>query len=98
MLWENTAVRIYSLYERRMATLEGGAAARRDADFNFLLRTDPALFGMPFNPLHYFRFCPTRLSDGAEVRFRRTCCLYFQATCPQEYCRACPLLRPRGGF
>lgn len=95
MLWENTAVRIYSLYERRMASLAGRAATRRDADFDFLLGAEPAWFGMPFNPLHKFRFRPIRMGDGAEVRFRRTCCLYFQATCPQDYCRACPLLHPR---
>ncbi|WP_226376161.1 (2Fe-2S)-binding protein [Pectobacterium quasiaquaticum] len=29
-----------------------------------------------------------------DVRFRRTCCFYYKASQPQEYCQNCPLLRP----
>lgn len=93
MLWENTAVRVYSLYERRMAALsDPSAIARRDADWRFLVAAPPELFGWSANPLERFLYTPTRLADGETVRFRRTCCLYFKATQPPVYCRTCPLL------
>ncbi|ART62648.1 IucA/IucC family C-terminal-domain containing protein [Kushneria marisflavi] len=96
MLWENAAVRVYSLYERRMAKLDDPQArARRDEDFNFLLTAPPALFGAPWNPLGRFYYPETPTVDGRTQRFRRTCCLYFKATCPAEYCQSCPLLKPR---
>ncbi len=94
MLWENTAVRVYSLYERRLTTLEDRAAqARCESDFSFLVEAAPSQLGLAFNPLQDFLFPRTRLCDGRAVRFRRTCCLYFQATCPASYCQTCPLLR-----
>ncbi|WP_342594170.1 IucA/IucC family C-terminal-domain containing protein [Salinicola lusitanus] len=95
ILWENLAVRIYSLYERRLSDV-GNARARerREADYDFLLTAEPSLFGLDFNPLARFFHAHTAMSDGDEVRFRRTCCLYFKATCPREYCRACPLIKP----
>ncbi|MES1947837.1 hypothetical protein C84B14_10822 [Salinisphaera sp. C84B14] len=93
MLWENTAVRVYSLYERRMVDFtEPAAIARRDADWGFLIDAPPALFGGSVNPLARFLYAPTRRADGETVRFRRTCCLYFKATQPPVYCRTCPLL------
>ena len=98
MLWENTAVRVYSLYERRMADFTSPAAiARRDADWQFLLSAPPALFGWSVNPLARFLQMPTSMDDGRSVRFRRTCCLYFKATRPPEYCRTCPLLQVTPG-
>ncbi len=96
MLWENVAVRVYSLYERRMAGLDDPQAReRRDEDFNFLLRADASLFGAPWNPLARFYYPAIQTDDGRTQRFRRTCCLYFKATCPAEYCQSCPLLKPR---
>ncbi|SPJ33045.1 IucA/IucC family C-terminal-domain containing protein [Kushneria phyllosphaerae] len=96
MLWENVAVRVYSLYERRMAELDDPqASARRDEDFNFLLTAPASLFGVPWNPLARFYYPETLTDNGGTQRFRRTCCLYFKATCPAEYCQSCPLLKPR---
>lgn len=96
MLWENVAVRVYSLYERRMAELDDPQAReRRDEDFNFLLSADASLFGAPWNPLARFYYPAMQTDNGGSQRFRRTCCLYFQATCPAEYCQSCPLLKPR---
>ncbi|MES1925844.1 IucA/IucC family C-terminal-domain containing protein [Salinisphaera sp. T31B1] len=93
MLWENTAVRVYSLYERRMADFtEPASIARRDADWHFLIDAPAALFGWSANPLARFLYAPTRRANGDTVRFRRTCCLYFKATQPPVYCRTCPLL------
>jgi len=97
ILWDNTAVRVYSLYEKRMAKLEDSLVSQRvKADFNWLLQdADPALFGLNYNPLAHFRREPTPLDDGRSIRFRRTCCFYYQASNPVEYCAACPLLRPK---
>jgi ferric iron reductase protein FhuF len=98
ILWENTAVRVYSLYEKRMAKVDDPLIRRRhEADFNWLLNhAEPALFGLDYNPLAHFRRPATLLeSAGKSIRFRRTCCFYYAASHPVEYCTACPLLRPK---
>jgi ferric iron reductase protein FhuF len=97
ILWENTAVRVYSLYEKRMAKIEAPSVRERcEADFNWLLKqAEPALFGLDYNPLSHFRRPPTLVEEGQRsIRFRRTCCFYYLATEPAEYCSTCPLLRP----
>lgn len=95
ILWENTAVRVYSLYDRRMADLQGEARRRAEQDFHWLLeQAEPELFGLDYNPLQRFR-SPISCVEEREVRFRRTCCFYFKATSPAEYCSTCPLLCPR---
>ncbi|AZD02521.1 IucA/IucC family C-terminal-domain containing protein [Pseudomonas chlororaphis] len=97
ILWENTAVRVYSLYEKRMGKVEDPLIRlRHEADFDWLLQeAAPALFGLDYNPLRHFRRPPTQLEEGKSIRFRRTCCFYYEATEPAEYCSTCPLLRPR---
>ncbi|QAY92757.1 MULTISPECIES: IucA/IucC family C-terminal-domain containing protein [unclassified Pseudomonas] len=97
ILWENSAVRVYSLYEKRMAKIdEPSVRERYEADFRWLLtQAEPALFGLDYNPLSHFRRPPTLLDEGQRsIRFRRTCCFYYLATEPAEYCSTCPLLRP----
>jgi len=94
VLWENTAVRVYSLYERRM--LDQGCACRQnkvDDDFHYLVNdASAALFGMSENPLRKY-FWPRRQATHTDkpVRFRKTCCCYYKATDPREYCSTCPL-------
>ncbi|MBI6704929.1 MULTISPECIES: IucA/IucC family C-terminal-domain containing protein [Pseudomonas] len=97
ILWENTAVRVYSLYEKRMAKVDDPVIrARYEADFDWLLNhADPSLFGLDYNPLKHFRRPPTTLPSGQSIRFRRTCCFYYDASNPVEYCSTCPLLRPK---
>ncbi|OUM08479.1 siderophore-iron reductase, Fe-S cluster protein [Pseudomonas syringae] len=98
ILWENTAVRVYSLYDKRMDKVEDPTIRQRcEDDFDWLLnQADPALFGLSYNPLKHFRRPPTLLeSEGKSIRFRRTCCFYYDASQPVEYCSTCPLLRPR---
>ncbi|MDU8497964.1 IucA/IucC family C-terminal-domain containing protein [Pseudomonas syringae] len=98
ILWENTAVRVYSLYDKRMEKVEDPAIRQRcDADFDWLLNhAEPALFGLNYNPLKHFRRPPVLLeAEGKSIRFRRTCCFYYDASNPVEYCSTCPLLRPR---
>ncbi|WP_415770090.1 IucA/IucC family C-terminal-domain containing protein [Pseudomonas sp. LB3P38] len=97
ILWENSAVRVYSLYEKRMAKIdEPSVRERYEADFRWLMtQAEPALFGLDYNPLSHFRRPPTLLDEGQRsIRFRRTCCFYYLATEPAEYCSTCPLLRP----
>lgn len=99
ILWENIAVRLYSLYEGRMEDLAPGAEARRRSDFAWLIeQAPPALFGLAENPLARFRRPLKKLPDGQGFRrFRRTCCFYYKASTPVEYCLNCPLncARPR---
>ncbi|WP_024678481.1 IucA/IucC family C-terminal-domain containing protein [Pseudomonas syringae] len=98
ILWENTAVRVYSLYDKRMEKVEDPLIRQRyQADFDWLLnQADPAMFGLSYNPLKHFRRPQTVLeTEGKSVRFRRTCCFYYDASNPVEYCSNCPLLRPK---
>lgn len=97
VLWENLAVRIFSLYERRMHTLATTdiERARIEDDFDYIVRRAPGeIFGLSRNPLTRFHL-PFTPQAGKPVRFRRTCCFYFRATRPPEYCTVCPLLRSK---
>lgn len=93
ILWENIAVRLYSLYEGRMCNLDPQAESRRRSDFIWLTeQAAPALFGLESNPLKRFRRPLKKLPDGQGFRrFRRTCCFYYKASKPVEYCLNCPL-------
>lgn len=96
ILWENTAVRAYSLYEGRLDGVDPTALARAQADFAWLRRdAPPAVFGLDHNPLARYDAAPTPVPGRAQpVRFRKTCCLYYQVPHAREYCRACPLIKP----
>ncbi len=94
ILWENTAVRVYSLYQGRMEGLNAEQAQRQQEDFNWLLeQADPALFGLDWNPLKRFRRPLQKDAAGNQVRFRRTCCFYYKATQPEKFCHNCPLCK-----
>ena len=96
ILWENAAVRLYSLYDQRLPELAAPEAQARCAeDFAWLLATAPAELGLELNPLAQFRRPAVANAVGRSIRFRRTCCFYYQATTPAEYCSNCPLIRPR---
>lgn len=93
VLWENTAVRVYSLYERRLAQQSCPERQRRiTADFHYLVHeAPPALFGLASNPLQrYFQPRQNRPAT-TSVRTRQTCCYYYRATRPAKYCSTCPL-------
>ncbi len=97
ILWENLAVRIFSLYERRMQSLATTDAegVHIEDDFDYIIRRAPGeIFGLSRNPLTRFHL-PLTAHAGKRVRFRRTCCFYFRATLPPEYCSVCPLLRSK---
>lgn len=96
ILWENTSVRVFSLYQSRMNRLDEKQEQRREADFNWLIgQASPSLFGLPWNPLKRFRRPLQQNAAGQSVRFRRTCCFYYKATDPAEYCLNCPLCRQK---
>ncbi|WP_417526565.1 IucA/IucC family C-terminal-domain containing protein [Marinomonas shanghaiensis] len=94
VLWENIAVRVFSIYEQRILT--NIAEEKRmiaEADYAYLLeKTTTQLFGLEENPLTVF-YREKQLTALSEnpVRVRRTCCFYYQATEPPVYCGSCPL-------
>lgn len=96
ILWENTAVRVYSLYEGRMDDLDAETRARATADYAWLRdEAPPAVFGLDHNPLARYDFPRTPVAGRARpVRFRKTCCLWYQVPHAREYCQACPLIKP----
>jgi ferric iron reductase protein FhuF len=96
ILWENTAVRVYALYERKIGTqasLDMRDRVRDDLDY-LVHGAPPSVFGMTDNPLARFYFSKTPVASGSLIRFRKTCCLYYKASTPVEYCSTCPLIRP----
>lgn len=96
ILWENTAVRVYSLYQGRMEGLNAQQTQRQQADFAWLLdAATPDLFAAPWNPLRRFRRPAQKSAAGKMVRFRRTCCFYYKASTPVAYCHNCPLCREK---
>ncbi|QSD34261.1 (2Fe-2S)-binding protein [Pectobacterium brasiliense] len=108
ILWENVAVRVFSLYEQRIEWDDPAAecspgmtlAQQVQQDFDALLAAPGERFGCDDNPLKPFFRAKTRVPVAGrsvsfrDVRFRRTCCFYYKASQPQEYCQNCPLLRP----
>jgi len=56
ILWENTAVRVFSLYERRLAKLDSEPARRQARDdFDYLMHRAPGrVFGLAAHPLIRF--------------------------------------------
>lgn len=90
ILWENTAVRVYSLYERRLRERLVTEQCVLD-DFNYLTKeAEGCLFGEKDNPIERFYFDKTPAGQK-EIRFRRTCCYYY-LTPQKKYCSTCPLL------
>jgi ferric iron reductase protein FhuF len=96
-LWENTAVYVYWLYEKRIGE-EASAQQqiRLQEDFRYLLQAPAALFGEKENPLARFYF-PKRAdsASGAPVRIRETCCLYYLLAPDRACCSVCPRNRGR---
>jgi ferric iron reductase protein FhuF len=93
ILWENTAVRVFSLYEKRMGAGAGKEERLRiEDDFAYLVHHAPgALFGEAQNPFAaFYHDAPTVSSATPPVRMRKTCCFYYQVSAGGEYCTACP--------
>ncbi|WP_219701756.1 IucA/IucC family C-terminal-domain containing protein [Marinomonas lutimaris] len=94
VLWENIAVRVFSIYEQRiLASVTEEKRATGEADYAYLLdKTTTQLFGLEENPLTvFYRDKQLTVLSENPVRVRRTCCFYYQATEPPVYCGSCPL-------
>lgn len=94
ILWENTAVRVYSLYEKKMNISCPIIRSRIADDYDYLLhKAPPELFGIDYNPLTRYNLPKISLvKSEKQIRFRKSCCFYYKATDPEEYCSNCPLL------
>ncbi len=90
ILWENTAVRVYSFYEKRIG--EGTSEqekSRIQEDFEYLISEAPAsLFRATENPLATFYD-----SKCQPVRIRKTCCFYYKVSSNGDYCSTCPKVK-----
>lgn len=93
VLWENTAVRIFSLYEKKIynnLSIDRRFVAEEDFR-NILSLNGRDFFGLNYNPVAEFYNEPAFKLDGTrETRRRKTCCFYYKVTSPAEYCDACP--------
>ncbi|SJL83882.1 IucA/IucC family C-terminal-domain containing protein [Vibrio palustris] len=96
VLWENIAVRIFSIYERRILPIlaKHNGADVAQADFAYLIDSDTTgIFGVGHNPItRYYYAIPISETGPTATRVRRTCCYYYKATQPAQYCGTCPLL------
>ncbi|UKS28346.1 ferric iron reductase [Paenibacillus sp. HWE-109] len=93
ILWENVAVRVFSLYEKRIG-VTGEQQEQSRADFQYLIHQAPgALFGEKQNPLSHFYGKPTFSSVSSPSRVRKTCCFYYEVSSVEEYCSSCPKLK-----
>ncbi|WP_239617992.1 IucA/IucC family C-terminal-domain containing protein [Cohnella mopanensis] len=97
VLWENTAIYVYWLYENKFGV--GASADQRSRiqeDFEYLINEAPAhLFGESKNPLTRFNSCKvTTLASDEPIRIRKTCCFYYLASDePEDYCPTCPKIK-----
>ncbi|WP_226000558.1 IucA/IucC family C-terminal-domain containing protein [Paenibacillus sp. BJ-4] len=104
VLWENTAIYVYALYENRIRQeVSGGELLRIEEDFKYLICEAPAhLFGERHNPLARYadsartqRTPMTSVSTASmdtvqAVRVRKTCCYFYQMKDKGGYCPTCP--------
>ncbi|TFE22867.1 IucA/IucC family C-terminal-domain containing protein [Cohnella luojiensis] len=94
VLWENTAIYVYWLYENKF--MEGADAelkVRLQADYDYLRSEAPAhLFGVTKNPLAKFD-SPKVVTCASDhpIRIRKTCCYYYLASDESnDFCSSCP--------
>ncbi|MBX4149100.1 IucA/IucC family C-terminal-domain containing protein [Paenibacillus lautus] len=96
ILWENTAVRIYSLYEKKLPATGAVAASRIEDDFRYLLHGLPAeAFKQRRQPFARFYGGGAAIEEARNLgcrgsRPRLTCCLYYRVSREGDYCDACP--------
>ncbi|MEK5164598.1 IucA/IucC family C-terminal-domain containing protein [Paenibacillus sp. FSL R5-0527] len=95
LLWENTAIYVYWLYEKKF-TEEGVSPEqkrRMEEDYRYLLYdAPPRLFGEPRNPIKKFNSPKViKAESDSPIRMRKTCCLYYLTSdTPHDYCSTCP--------
>lgn len=88
IIWENMAVRLYSLYDKKISKEEND-------DFSFLLNIPDykakEFFGISFNPIKYFNTYKIKNRQTNKFSIRKTCCYYYKVSLDNEYCKNCPL-------
>ncbi|MBA4494729.1 IucA/IucC family C-terminal-domain containing protein [Paenactinomyces guangxiensis] len=92
ILWENTAIYVYWLYEKKLADAPEAIRTRVKEDFQFLIRHAPAdCFGGCTQPLAKY-YSETNMTDRSDppVRIRKTCCLYYHLNAAGKCCSGCP--------
>ncbi|MEW4371490.1 IucA/IucC family C-terminal-domain containing protein [Paenibacillus kandeliae] len=93
ILWENTAIYVYYLYETMLSDPAYDSHRQQiDEDFTYLTGNAAAsLFGERWNPVSRFH-TPKRPLPGSDTprRVRQTCCLYYQSADDAAYCSVCP--------
>lgn len=91
-LWENTAVNVYWLYEKRIGDAsDPDRQARIREDYEYLLSAPGDLFGEKTNPLIKFDSPKVKLPEYEQpIRVRKTCCLYYRTDGERSYCSICP--------
>lgn len=90
ILWDNTAIYVYWIYENRLIQ-EAGKQGR--SDFDFLLHDlDGSVFIEKKNPLsRVFKEKEDPTQPDETVRLRRTCCFYYECNPNGLRCKTCPL-------
>ncbi|RFU70180.1 hypothetical protein D0469_07750 [Peribacillus saganii] len=89
ILWENTAVYVFWLYEKKIGEkLDLKANTRTQEDLLYLIKDAPGhVFGEKENPLK--RYCP-EAGVNQSIRIRKTCCLYHELAGSKDFCSNCP--------
>ncbi|GIQ69141.1 IucA/IucC family C-terminal-domain containing protein [Xylanibacillus composti] len=89
VLWENTAIYLYWLYETLLhSDLPEDVMKRVREDLDYVLHADFRLFGTAQKqPLAKF-YTDKRQVDDQLIRIRQTCCLTYMAS--GSYCKSCP--------
>ncbi|SHE58826.1 IucA/IucC family C-terminal-domain containing protein [Vibrio gazogenes] len=99
VLWENIAVRIFSIYERWILSdlSQPQQLMIAQSDLAYLLdKNTTEIYNTPANPIARYHTEPSMSENPSKaVRVRRTCCYYYKATEPMKFCRNCPLLCKR---
>lgn len=91
ILWENTAVYLFWLYETVLKDQESKSIAQ--SDFRFLFKeAEGSLFGgYNNNPLTKFDHPKTFIEEIQEhVRVRKTCCFTYKLAGSNKRCKTCP--------
>ncbi|KAA0545303.1 siderophore-iron reductase FhuF [Bacillus sp. BGMRC 2118] len=86
VLWENTAIYIFWIYE---IMVKETTSNQVNQDFDFLLKADGSMFGeYKYNPIAKFY---TEKKSTEEVRVRKTCCFYDRLPGVKDRCSSCPV-------
>ncbi|MDZ5781962.1 IucA/IucC family C-terminal-domain containing protein [Marinococcus luteus] len=92
ILWENTAVRVFSLYEKKLRNSASLLEIQQvNEDLHYLVYEAPgALFGEKNNPFRLFHRKLQENKEGEWIRERKTCCFNYAVNNCGSYCAACP--------